>query len=927
MDVHDAPRPLRGRAGVTTAIERLLGAVAEQAGGCLLLEGAAGSGKSRLLEHGVAAGAAMGIQTIVGRSTEVDQGRAFAPFIAQWPDLGDEAWKPPTELGPAPAGLSSHVDRFLARVEELGPCVLAIDDLQWADATTMFGLAALVRRLDEFPVRLILARRPKPEPAGLGTLLDAVDSGGQRIELLPLDADAVKEIVRDVLGTDADEDLLAVVGRAGGSPFYVEELIASLQADGVLVQQPDDRWSVLDAATPRAVLELVGRRLDRLDAEVRNLLQVASAFGGPFAGEQLAAVIDLSPLKVLTLLESAFATGLVVEEGDRLAFGHDIVREAAYRSMPVSVADMMHRFIGDHLLEIGSSAGEVALQYARCRSPAPGDMAILRSGAQSLVTNAPRLARECLERARSIVDGSASETLAVTAELARAMFWEGHTDDALAMVDDALESSGGDEAIQLRFLTLRAEILFVVGKLVPAADAFEQVAAHPLVDRRGLRLAEAGVCLLLAGHMERAGGLLRDGIAAGTDEQDPRATAEGLGGLAWHEALGGDPAAAVELGLEAVAVADGDPSGQAHRAIPWLFLAQARNWADDSTGAMDAFATGEARARAIGVGWHEPMYGAAASGELLRSGRWDDALGRAESVLTYSSDTGSMMTDTWAYATLIEIHRRRGDLVEARRRLAEAEEAIANGAQQGVDLVLWQRALVDREGGETTAGYELLRVLWEHLYKHGVAARAREFAPDVVRLAMECGDIEGAREVAMAMAELAEGLEDQGYLATAQRCMGIAGHDAALLDLAVRHAASVPRPAERACCEEDAAVAHARGGRVRQARDLAKAALAGFGVLGASTDQERLVQRLADEGVTVRPPRAVRPATGWESLTPTERMVAGHVAEGMTNAAIADALGVSRRTVESHLYRIYPKLAVANRLELALFQQGHPSAQ
>jgi DNA-binding CsgD family transcriptional regulator len=154
------------------------------------------------------------------------------------------------------------------------------------------------------------------------------------------------------------------------------------------------------------------------------------------------------------------------------------------------------------------------------------------------------------------------------------------------------------------------------------------------------------------------------------------------------------------------------------------------------------------------------------------------------------------------------------------------------------------------------------------------------------------------------------------YAATAHRCRALVESDVEEIERAIELIKHAPRPVEVAGYYEDGAVIMLRAGHAGRARPLAQEAADRYVAAGAKLDEQRLRDRLGEFGFSVRERREAKPVTGWGALTETESYVAELVATGKTSAVIAEQMGVSRRTVESHLYRIYPKLGVANRVEL-----------
>jgi DNA-binding CsgD family transcriptional regulator len=198
--------------------------------------------------------------------------------------------------------------------------------------------------------------------------------------------------------------------------------------------------------------------------------------------------------------------------------------------------------------------------------------------------------------------------------------------------------------------------------------------------------------------------------------------------------------------------------------------------------------------------------------------------------------------------------------------------------------------------------------------------------PDLVRLAVQAGDDERAREVALAVEALAAANQVPSMTGAALRCRGLADDDAAILEDAVTACAAGPRPLELALAAADAGVAFGKQGRTDAARGLLDRASGLFERLDATRDLARTDAALRALGIRRgrRGPRQ-RPRTGWASLTPTELTVASLVVEGLTNPQIGARLFLSRRTAQTHLAHIFAKLDIGSRAALAAEVTRHRS--
>jgi predicted ATPase len=245
-----APVPrICGREAEIQALGLALDRVASGGPAVVLVEGEAGIGKTRLLAEALEDAAERGMQVAAGRAEELERTRPFGVLAAALgcarssPDprraaiaallAGPEAG----QLGPitvtSDPGLRFRVvDALTDLVEELalaGPVVLGLDDLQWADPSSLLTVGSLARRLTDLPVGVIGCLRPSPRVADLDRLAGALEAAGARhLVLHPLTAQAVAGLVAQAVAAEPGPRLLAEVAGAAGNPLFVTELLGAL---------------------------------------------------------------------------------------------------------------------------------------------------------------------------------------------------------------------------------------------------------------------------------------------------------------------------------------------------------------------------------------------------------------------------------------------------------------------------------------------------------------------------------------------------------------------------------------------------------------------------------------------------------------------------------------------------------------------------
>ena len=223
-----------------------------------------------------------------------------------------------------------------------GPAVLVLEDLHWADPTSLRLSEELSTVAREGPLLLVLTRRPEPDP-GVSALEAALAADSDlrlhRLQLSPLSQDAERHLVISLLGGGTDDKVLdAVREGADGNPLFIEERFSSLLETGAL---SDDGagWHIdrsLTVEVPEAIERLVRSRIDRLTANARKAIVAASVLGPQFGTAQLEAVTDLAGSAGSAVAELCWS-GLIVEVGAGLEpsyrFRHSLIQEATYKCL------------------------------------------------------------------------------------------------------------------------------------------------------------------------------------------------------------------------------------------------------------------------------------------------------------------------------------------------------------------------------------------------------------------------------------------------------------------------------------------------------------------------------------------------------------------------------------------------------------------
>lgn len=342
-----APAPIRGRDEQLSRIEASLASLADGQGGVVLVNGATGMGKTAFLTRAQDMARAQGIRVFGGAGELATQAVPLAPvldaLVVDDPPVDRARLRQLSLSVDLRFWLLRELEEGLARSAALAPMMIAIDDLQWADAVTFLFLKLWSRRAASTGILWVLSVRPGDLDFAANLAVDLLEAAGAvSLTLGPLDEEAVIGIAADALGGVPDGALMQALGDVDGHPFWLTELLRGMR-DDQLVALEAGTSRLLSSLIPRRFARSVLRQLDQATAETRHVLELAAVLADRFSFEELAAVLDWPAEDLLGALRQALAADWLAEDGDRLAFRHQLMREVIDQQLTEAVRQNARR--------------------------------------------------------------------------------------------------------------------------------------------------------------------------------------------------------------------------------------------------------------------------------------------------------------------------------------------------------------------------------------------------------------------------------------------------------------------------------------------------------------------------------------------------------------------------------------------------------
>lgn len=902
-----------GRSAELAAISDALASVSS-GGTALVIDGEAGIGKSTLLASAAERALADGYRLLgcSGLQSQTKVGFAGIHELIH-PLLGQAAKLPRRqhsalmtsfglEDGPAP-------DRLLVSLAVLGlleeaatqqRLLLVVDDVQWLDQSSLDVLAFVARRLTHAPLLLLCAER-----ADLGGSAVRLE-GTPRLPLRPLPPGDAQELLAHTLRQSPGEvDAYLqqrVLEQANGNPLAVIELSAGVgerHSDAV-------SFSGEPLPTSQRVEHAFLTQLEALPDDSRLLLLlIAAAHGSVVEIHAAAQGIGLNFTEVLTPLERA---GLVTVSGGHMQVRHPLIRSTVYGAAPMSARALVHRALAHATTDPTRAAWHRAEATFAPDEHVAADLE--RAAERTRARGAGAESAAAMRRAAALSPATEDRVrrLTAAADIARGA---GLTTAAISILEEAEPLAGEHSAAQSLAIT---RFVLAVTASLPGQTAAELVALagqYPPGDDRRLELlwAAAIECRMhgLADRPRQAVLAAIRGLDNGSDEpliDIATALVDDVGeGLRLRERLpalieriGDDPLPAMSLAFAAEAVS--------HRGSALRCWTHVQNQSRRLNSSADEC---------------EGLRGAAHL--LIQQGSLQTAVITAQNAQRMAEDMNLPMTAASAAAFLARALTWQGHAERARQALDRSRQLLAADPH-----ILWNDDAHWAAGLAALCGANYTEAL-HHLLRMTSHRTSRRWAvADLAEAAAGCDQQDLARPV------LAEVGDQARRLGT--RLDNLLVHRAhALLartdDEAEQHFQAALDESEGLDAETELARTHLLYGewlrrrrRIVEARRHLTTALTAFDTAGATPFTDRAAAELRAAGVTA--PGKAKPGPA-ATLTPQELQIAQLAATGLSNREIADRIYLSHRTVATHLYKVFPKLAITSRsqLHVALGDAAH----
>jgi DNA-binding CsgD family transcriptional regulator len=874
--------------------------LAALSGGAIVIEGDAGIGKTALATFAARRAERAGHRVLrtAGLQNSLPTGydslhellHPLLPLAGALPDRQRSALLTAfgQEDGPAPERLLVSLGA-LGLIEEAAstrPILVSVEDLQWIDRSSAWVINFLGLRLSSARVALVATLRTGADADALPPL------GLPRLPVGPLDDEAARSLLGRVGSDLAPLARTRILRESNGNPLALVELPAALREHGI-------SQTALHAALP-TTKRLEGAFLDQLvnvPAKSRALLIIAAASDDAAMEDVMAAArsLDIG----LDDLEPLETTGLVRVIGNGLRFRHPLLISAVQTSSTASEWARAHRALSNVVPDAARAAWHRAAATVERDETVAAELD--RAAATARQRGAQPEAARALQRAATLSPAMADRArrLGLAAETFRAA---GLGLQALELLEEVESIAVEPETIAQAAVT-RMTASLTVGSPGPTDIAAISAALSKRPEDESRRISVLWVAAMNA----RGRGLPKQEWRRLTAELESIASDHPLRSIALALLASPQEAAAMRSDLPGLVAGVRDfPLGM-------LSLAVAAEGVHDLDTALscwglslDAFGAAGAAGDSV-----QAMRGRASV--LLLRGRVQEALADAQYAARMAFDSGQLLMSSMAWATVARASAILGDEAGVEAALRDHRALAGSGplsmsnadARWATGLIaLGRRRYREASIEFTHMAVHATRALWAIADRTEAAVRAgrgdtvRDNVADADHAAKAYESVFLASLVARSKALLATGDEAERQYR-----------------LAIREGERAESPIELARAKLLFGTWLRRERRVIEARDQLQEALAEFDRAGTRFLADDAAAELRAAGVVSRP--AASASTLASPLTAQELQIAKLAATGLSNKQIADQIYLSHRTVSTHLYRIFPKLGITGRGQLA----------
>ena len=989
------PRPLVGRAQELEAFANVLASAQEGTGAALFLRGDTGTGKSRLASAVVEQGNRLGFDTVGGQAYRMDVGvpyglwsNAFFPKLREMDDAtlsvltrgGEEelsivvpglrggSTQDPVLASAGPGELRTRIHwnftELLRGLSKRTPLLVVLDDLHWSDPSGLDLFHFVSRQIAEVPLVLLgvynteeLVHNPafqKMERPLLSV------SGSEALDIGPLSADETVDLVLRTFQVDPGigEPLARQIHeRAGGNPYFVEEILKSLVDSGKLFLQ-DGRWlgwEVEDLDLPSSVTAAVSARFGELSSAAQEVAKILAVAGTRVDHGLLSTLAEQDQSDLLAGLDQLRTTQLIEETADGAhivyRFVHPLVQEVIYSEMGLARVRTLHQRMGE-ALERGEAAviedpvHALAFHFSRAGGDDPRVVRYLAAaGRDALESRANREAagflREATERVHAgafTEEDTGVELLPLEEDLARVLQRLGKyrraADHWRVALKIAIEQNDSARAADLHRRIGQAA--YFPGRFDEALTSYTtgleyaKAGSDRAIEAR-LHLCK-GIALQAQGSADEAREEMETALTVAETVADPGLLARVHRGLMILHHWLGDHEEVREHGREAIALSEQAGDRQITFWVYWQLAVQ-----EGLLGDIKTMGRHIQRCREIAKELRSPVLDLWTSEVLIEhataAGEWNTGIALGEQAVARARSLGqdALLPRLLVFLSLIYLGR--GEIERGRECVDEAWtlSGAAKGDNSRVHLV------VPAHIGK--AAYHVAAGEYEEAIRIGEAGlaiaentgfiiwAAHRLLPLIGEAYLQIHDAEAGRHIERRMRRYGKKLNTRsglGWLAAFEAIKvwysGDIERATVLLRKAAEELEAVPMIFDAARLRRQLAGRLADLGQRDAALDELRRVHDVFLRIGAKPELKKTRAMFGE--LDTRPP-SISKGSGAEALSQRELEIARLVARRKSNKAIAKELGISPRTVSTHLSNTFQKLEIGSRGELADYAREH----